>query len=479
MADDATEKKIVEPTKRETIAFGFGALTDQMSHQAFQSLIFMFYWAVIGVDVSILAIGFIIFAIWDSINDPILGPISDRTRTRWGRRKFWILVSIVPFALVNFLLFTSPMGDPLGDHLVETIYFLVIIIVYDLVYTVFSTNQLALFPEMFKTEQQRSRANVFKNILTIVGLLLGTALPVALIDPMIPDNENPAVAVEAQYILMGGILAILVVVFGFLYYRYGMKEDPVNLTKPQELPGIKASLKRTLRNKTFLIFIFANLLTWFVFKLLTTTIILYGIKVLLIEQPFLRTALLLCAFLSAAAFFPVQRKIGNKIGMRNGFMVSGSVWIASLIPFWFIDGNPIAGLVCMALMGFGLSGAMYYVDIIIASVIDEDEVKNGCRREGAFYGVNALINRYSTILVFVIIAVVLTGFGWEEFLIDPTKFEMDYLAQGLKILVVVCPIIGICGILVLLKFFPLHGERWQKVQDQLKAIRERKACEVP
>ncbi len=367
----------------------------------------------------------------------------------------------------------------MGDATLATIYFFVIIMVYDLVYTIFSTNQLALFPEMFKTEKKRSQANMFKNILTIVGLLLGTALPTAIIDPMIPDGDNPAPTVQVQYILMGGILAILVVVFGFLFYRYGMKEDPISLTKPQELPSIKASLKQTLKNKTFLIFISANLLTWFVFKLLTTTIILYGINVLLINQPFMRTALLLCAFLAAAAFFPVQRKIGNKIGMRNGFMVSTVVWIVSLIPFWFIDGNAIAGLVCMAFMGFGLSGAMYYVDIIIASVIDEDEVKNGCRREGAFYGVNALINRYSTILVFVIIAVVLTGYGWDEFLINANAFQMADLALGLKILVVICPIVGLCGIFVLLKLFPLHGERWQKVQDQLKAIRDRKACETP
>ena len=80
---------------RTTLAFGFGAMTDQMSHQAFQFLIFTYYYAVVGVNLTILAVGFLIFAIWDSINDPLLGPISDRTKSKFGRRRFWILISLV------------------------------------------------------------------------------------------------------------------------------------------------------------------------------------------------------------------------------------------------------------------------------------------------------------------------------------------------------------------------------------------------
>nr|MDO8087348.1 MFS transporter [Candidatus Sigynarchaeum springense] len=470
MANDVVN----EPTNRETIIFGFGSLTDQMSHQAFQSFIFMFYYAVIGIDVSILAIGFIVFAIWDSVNDPIIGPISDRTSTRWGRRKFWILVSIIPFGIVNLLLFTAPIGN----ETLAIIYFLFIIMLYDLVYTIFSTNQLSLFPEMFKTEKKRSQANMIRNLQLVLGVLLGAVLPTIIVKPMVPDVLNPPATVYAEYIIAGGILAILVLVFGVLFWKFGMREDPTSLTKPKETPSIMTSLKQTLTNKAFLIFVIANLLRWFVFKMLTTIIILYGINVLKIgKESFLLTALLLVAFLSAAAFFPVMRKIGQKIGNRNGFIATSIEWIVALVPFWFLDNNPIGGLVCMAFMGFGLSGSMYYADLIIADIIDDDEVRSGCRREGAIYGVNGLINRYSTILVFVVIALVLTGFGWEEFLLDPKEFQIEGLVIGLKLLMVVFPIIATVGIIVLLKLFPIHGERLRQIQEQVKAIRDRKACE--
>ncbi len=447
-----------------------------MSHQAFQFLIFTFYYAVVGVNVTLLMWAFIIFAVWDSINDPLLGPISDRTQTRVGRRRFWVLVSLIPFALVNLFLFTPPLA---ADEMTKLNYMIIVIMIYDFVYTLFSLNQVAMFSEMFKTEKKRSQANLYKNILTIVGIIFGFVLPTIIIKPMVPTEETPAETVAGMYVTTGIMLCVLVLVFGYLFYKKGMKEDPARLTKPQAMPALLPSLIQTLKNKSFVIFVVANLFNWFVFKMLTTVIPLYGIHVLGIpEGSILLSLLLLVALLSAAFLFPVCKKIGLKIGMRNAFMVTEVIWIGALIPFWFLDNQPIIAMVFMILMGFGLAGAMYFVDIIIGSIIDEDEVKHGCRREGSYYGINALINRYSTILVFVVIAITLTGYGWENYLVG-AGLSIANLQIGLKQLLVITNIIGIVVVLVLLKVFPLHGERWKQVQEQLKVIRDRKACEKP
>ena len=183
--------------------------------------------------------------------------------------------------------------------------------------------------------------------------------------------------------------------------------------------------------------------------------------------------LLLIALLSAAVFFPFMKKLGLKVGMRNAFMITETIWIVSLIPFWFLDNQPYIAMVCMAFMGIGLSGAMYYVDIIIASVIDEDEVNHGRRREGAFYGINALINRYSTILVFVAIAAVLSGYGWDQYLVQGETLSEANLVLGLKVLMVIFNILGIGVVLLCLKFFPLHGKRLEEVRRKIKEKREK------
>ncbi|MHA1777883.1 MAG: hypothetical protein DRO88_08095 [Promethearchaeia archaeon] len=466
-----------------TMSFGFGALTDQMSHQFFQFAAFTFYYAVVGIDLYWLAPSYILFAIWDSINDPIIGTLSDRTQSKFGRRRFWVLLSLVPFALMNFLLFFPPRfwPIPIESDGWNTAYMVIIICLYDLFYTMFSANQTALFPEMFRSERERGRANRIKNTMTIIGILIGFALPSFLINPMAPDNETPAEIVQnipLNYMWVAGLIAVITLIMGFLFFKIGMKEDPAELTKPEEMPGIWASLKETVKNKAFLIFITANMLNWFVFKLLTAIISLYGIWVLGIEKgDFTLTLMLLVALLVAAATFPLMEWMGKKFDMRIGFIISNTIWILSLIPFWFFnESSQNAAIITMALVGIGLSGAMYYVDILIGRVIDEDEVKTGKRRQGTYYGVNSLINRYSTILVVLVIMLVLSGYGWNDYVLGVQEGEnIGNLQLGLRILMSIANITGIVLVIVLLVIFPLHGERWRNVQKELIKRRHRES----
>ncbi|MHA1856481.1 MAG: MFS transporter, partial [Promethearchaeota archaeon] len=428
---------------------------------------------VVGVNLTILAVGFLIFAIWDSINDPLLGPISDRTKSKFGRRRFWILISFIPFALVNIVLFTPPMfwGLGLDSQLVNGLYMVFIIMLYDLVYTIFSINQLALFPEMFNSEKARSRGNKYKNILTIVGLLIGFVVPTLIINPMVPvsDTLEARSFVSNMYLQTGLMVGLFILIFSFIFFKFGMKEKEMTQekSKTEEL-GVIASLKITFKNKSFLIFVFANLLVWFTFKMLTTIITLYGIHVIGIEEGnMLLTVLLLAALLTAAVFFPILQWFGNKIGHRNAFMVTETIWILALIPFLFLDDHPVAAVICMVFIGIGLSGAMYFVDIIIGRVIDEDELETGMRRQGSYYGVNALINRYSTILVFGAIAAVLSGYGFNNYLLGD-NISYEGLKIGLKVLMVGFNIGAIIIVLILLWRFPIHGEKWRDIQKRLQ-----------
>ncbi len=455
-----------------TIAFGLGAMTDQMNHQAFQFMVFVYYYAVVGISTSTLALSFIVFAIWDSINDPLIGPISDRTKSKLGRRRFWVLISLLPLGAVSILLYTPPASERMAIF-----YMIAIIMFYDLAYTMFSANQTALFSEMFTTEKERTRANAIKNTLTVVGLLIGFALPTFLINPMVPDAENSAELLQGKYLTAGIVVGVLTVGFGFLFFKFGMKEPENQAEDIDKMPSILTALKQTFQNKSFMIFIFANMFQWFVFKLLTTVISLYGSFVLEIQKgDFTLTAMLLSAFLVAAASFPFLAKLTRKIGVRKSFMVTNVIWIITLIPFWFL-GPETKNLAVpfMMLVGIGLGGAMYHVDILIANIIDEDELKFGQRRAGTFYGVNSLINRYSTILVFLALTLVLQGYGWGEFLGGASASETANMVSALRILFVALPIGGILVVLICLAVLPLRGARLDKVKEEIEAKRSQES----
>ncbi|MEE4117074.1 MAG: MFS transporter [Marinilabiliaceae bacterium] len=464
---------------RTTLAYGLGPLTDQMSHQMFQFLVFTYYYAVAGIDINTLAWSFIIFAVWDSINDPVIGQLSDNTRNKRGRRRWWILISAIPFGIANALLFT--VGTAWSPQL-KAAYMIMIIILYDTVYTMFSTNQLALFSEMFRSDEERGFANMWKSIFIIVGVIIGFVLPTIFIDNLVPIeglSDAELAKIPNDYIVTGVIIGFLTIIGGLLFYKYGMKEpemvDHFAGDKKEKEPGMIKMLKETLSNGAFIIFCIANLVKWTTFKMLTTIIALYAVWVLGVQEGnILISVLLLAAFISAGALFPVMKKIGIRLGWRNAFILSQLVWCAVLVPFWFLDGRPYLAIVFMAALGFGLSGAIFYIEPIIAQIIDEDEVKTGKRRAGSYYGINGLINRYSTILVFALLALILKQYGWEQYLVgkgmEASPAEIDNLVTALKVLMVPINIAANLIVVAFLLWFPLHGKRLAEVQRKLKEL---------
>lgn len=445
----------------------------------FQFLVFTYYYAVVGVNINAMAVSFAIFAIWDSINDPLIGPLTDRTKSRFGKRGFWVLISLIPFALVNILLFTPPFlfnsNSPMWSNI---LYMNIAIVLYDTFYTMFSVNQLALFSEMFVSEEERGEANKWKSILIIIGVIIGFVLPTVFIAHLSASSNLTAhevAQIPGNYLTTGIVIAILVIALGFVFFKNGINEKRINhAANPDETPGFFKMIRDTFSNGPFILFCFANLLKWFVFKLLTTIIPLYANHVLhdsngIPTHGIMVSLVLLSGFLVAMACFPLMKKIGMKFGWRNGFIMTAAFWIFALIPFWFIS-NQYVAMGFMVFVGVGLSGSIYFVDPIIANLIDEDELKSGRAKAGSYYGVNGLINRYSTILVFLAMAIVLNNFGWADYL-SGSASNMSGLQEGLRILMVPISIGGLILVIILLSFFHLHGDKLKHMQKKLGKAR--------
>nr|MDO8118405.1 MFS transporter [Candidatus Sigynarchaeota archaeon] len=154
-------------------SYGTAYIADIMSSQFFSFLIFTFYFAIIGVETNLITIGFIIWSMWNAINDPLMGSLSDRTKTRWGKRKPWIVAGIAPTCLILIFIWMPPMTSGIDNFW----FMLVMILLFDTFFTMYSLNQTALFPEMYQDLHQRAKANQIIQILGVVALIVATLLP--------------------------------------------------------------------------------------------------------------------------------------------------------------------------------------------------------------------------------------------------------------------------------------------------------------
>jgi len=460
MLTSETEKK----TGRIAAIFSFGQIADITAYQSFTLLIFTFYYSVVGIRLELITVGFVIWSVWNMFNDPILGYFSDRTHTKWGRRRPWIMISFIPLSIIMVFLFTPLLPIGSANQIGNFVYFLIIIIIFELFYTMYSLNVTSLFPEIFLSKKERTQANNIRAVYTIIGLIVAFILP----GLIIPDFTDPAYFTEFQ--IFGIIAGIVIAVAVIIFLRFGPREKKEFQKDYEQAFSLFNSVKYCVKSKSFRWYIIAEVGNWFVYGMLPIMVPLYA-KYVLGTIGFGTSLLLGLTFISAAIFMtvlwkPLVRKMGNK----KSWIISMSIWGASLLPLMFIS-DFISGLIVFFLIGVGLSGSLYIIDLVVSDIVDEDEVATGMRREAGYYGVNAFFLRFSNVLVILAVGTVLSTVGWATF--EPAIVNPDVLF-GLRSLMFIFPAIALIISIIAMTRYPLHGEKLKIIQEKVKEIHEQK-----
>ncbi|MFX0018668.1 MAG: MFS transporter [Promethearchaeota archaeon] len=457
---------------KRAAAYGIGQLSDIASYQAFTFLTFTFYFAVVGIEIFWISIGFIIWSIWNSFNDTFIGHLSDRTHTKYGRRFPWIMVALFPIALIMFLLFTPPATWGFSDIIGNYIYFLVIIIVFELFFTMYDINFTALYPEIFLTEEERTKGNNVRQLFAIFGLIAAFIMP----GLFISSYTSPK---PGEYPLYGIIVAIVVIVPGLLFIKFSPKERVEFREDYKNAPKFFNTLKFCVKSKSFIRYIPAEIANWFVYGMLPVIVPLYGEFILGFEDPLMISLLLGATFLSAALFMTLLWKpLVQRLGPRKSWLISMSIWIATLAPLFFLNSAmpflEVIAFIVFFLIGIGLSGSLYIIDIIIADIVDEDEVNTGARREGGYYGVNIFFQRFATVFVFLIIGPVFLIADYPYFTGSITP-EIEF---GFRSLMFIYPAIALLIAIIAIFFYPLDGKRLKQVKEQRERIHQEKKSKM-
>ena len=465
---------MVSITARHKLLYAAGSLGVALSYQAFSTYIQFLYIDTLGVRAAWIGLVWALYGVWNAVNDPLTGYWSDRTRTAFGRRLPWMYGSFLPLAFTFYLLWFPFRGVDLSEFAL-LFYFLGVVLVFDLCWTIFVMNWTALFPEMASGESERAGLSALREVFSIFGLLVGVALPPILAGA---DWSNRA---AMAYLLTTVTLVSL------LLSLVGSRERREFAVEPS--PPFRESLRLTLRNRDFLFFLGANLMIQYVFLALAASIPFYAKYVLKIQAParlggillnveMQNSLLLAAAFLAAlpamGLWWVLARRYGAWRALRAASLLGAAVAL-----YFFFPSSFVGGLIGTTVFGLALAGLLMLTNPLVADITDADEVANGARREGMFFGINGLIIRFAFVIQGILTAVVFTLTGY----VNPSDgvlypVQPDSALFGMRLLTGGVPAIALVLAFLLLGGYSLHGQRAEKIRAEAAAIQAKKREEL-
>lgn len=385
--------------------------------QTFSAFVVYFYVTHLGVPPAWVAGAMIAHGILNAVLNPVVGALSDRIRTPWGRRVPWIGLGIVPL-VVAFALVWMPPSLPVGGLIV---WFLIIVAVYDIAFVVVVLNVSALFPEIFRTTEERARGNVPRQIFAILGMVLGTAGAPALYGTL----GWPGMA------LVLGAVCLVLLVWSF---AGGMIERRVPEAASEAMTW-RRQLALTFGNRAFVPYVLGSLAVQTSIAIILAAIPFY-VRYSLRADEGAGSILLGAIFVTAIPSIVLWSAVVRRTSPRTAVLWSVGVFGIAVLAYWLPTSVLGAALVGVA-VGVGVGGLLQLLEVMLGQIIDEDAVRTGHRREGAYFGVNGFVVRGSVVLQAVVAAAVLTASGFDASLGDAQPGTVD---GGMRLMLAVLPL---------------------------------------
>ncbi len=363
------------------LAYGSG---DMYGGGAFMivGLLFLFYLTeIVGLSPALAGMVFGIGKVWDAISDPLMGHLSDRTRSRFGRRRVYFLAGIVPIAL-SFMILWIPMRFTSQAGLF--IYYSFAYIVFASVFTMVMVPYSALAAELSGDYRVRNKLSGSRLFFSGFSSLLAATVPKIIID-------STAGAPSSGYVIMSVIFGIFFALPWLLVFL-GTWENP-----HEEHASVSGNFMREFftifRNKSFRIHILMYVFAYSAMDLLMALFTYYLTYSL--RRPGLYSVAMGTLMVVQLAMIPVYVRIANNKGKRFAYRMGLSIWLFGMLGTLLLSPTSpvlLVAVVC-AVIGLGTSAAVFIPYAILPNVIDVDELMTGSQRSGVYSGAMTLTRK--------------------------------------------------------------------------------------
>lgn len=430
---------------------------------------------VVNLDLEWAGLVTTVAVVWDAITDPIMGVITDRTRSKYGKHRRYILWGMPLFVLSFAMMWNSYGLDGATQPVRSFIYYTVAYMLYKTAYTIIDIPHVAMLPELAPDYDLRIQYNSVGYIFNSFGMFPSFFLVSAILGVF--GFSTPASGANKPMLIAGLILAAI---YGFcLYNTFKRTREKPSLDMTLEKFDFKQLLteyKFVFKNKSFREYFFMSL-SYNIATYFYTTTLIYYIEYIA-KLPHYYTLFTTIAGAFEAASFPLNYALTMRFGKKKcgsivtPLMLAGFAVCLLMNPTSENAGSPIWVVVLFAtaiLYPFGKSGIGYVAQNILPDVTDVDELITGRRREGVIGTFNTFIKKTVSGVMSSVVMFILGGFGLvvgddltEALALDPNFTQSSSAILGVRICITFAPIV-----FTLISLFLLHQFKMNKKEHTL------------
>ncbi|MHA1520709.1 MAG: MFS transporter [Promethearchaeota archaeon] len=477
-----------ENSKWIMASYGSREMFSQWITSAFGLYTIVYYETVVGLSQNLALIAFIIFSLWNAVNDPIIGYLIERFPLPWQKKKGFkrfplVLIAVIPWLLSYYLIFLVPYEwDPVLDQWKIFGWYVFTLVLFDSTYSILDINSISLFPEKFRLLDERRTAQGYGTILGITGIVLaflvtGMFFPQNM-DLLSREDTMSAYRTVGLVSAVGGVFLFLLVIPG-IFENKTMRER--NLSYLEEMKTTEqipffTKVKEVLSNKAFIF----KIVFFFGYQLAVTLVnasALY-VTIFLLDDPgsmiFLLGSMLVGALITVPLWVFLSKRLNNN---KQVSLIGGITMIISFIPMIFVGGL-VGWVSSLFLFGVGLGGQWFMDPPTMGDVLDDIAVRTGKREPAVYYGYQTFFIRFGEAFKAATILLVHKFTGFEEGNKTLTELaanidNLDLALFGIRIHTAIVPaILVIITTFLFWRFYPLTptkvAENKLKLQNEVE-----------
>ncbi|GAB1482184.1 MFS transporter [Treponema sp.] len=402
----------------------------------------------VGLAAGLAGTAIMIGKLWDAVTDPAMGFISDRTRSRWGRRRPYMLFASVPLFLAMWFFFTNPN---IKNPVLLTVWATFALMLLNTAYTIVNIPYSSLTPELTDDYHEQSSLNGYRFGFAVFGTIPGAAA----VQPIV--NAFPTKS--AGFSAVGAILGLVMAVTALITFASVKEKDHSKTELPKE--GFFATYLSVFSNKPYVILLITYALNLTGLNLLQG-ILAYYTKYIY-QNEGLTTMAMVMLLLVAMVCIPISVFVSKRIGKKLTYQFSFAMLALACVGIYTLGHTlgPNLFLAMMALAGVGVGFGFVAPWAMVPDAVEYDALKTGKRKEGAFYGTWTFTAKVGQALAIFTTGLILALSGYIA-----DAMPSAAVLGAIRIIVGPLPIIVLVSAIILIQFYPLDEKTYLKLMTE-------------